>query len=197
MLGVMRPADVLPKAKAAALRALERDAESAVAHDSLGLVRLLYEWDWNGARSEFERALEIAPNDPICRICYGAWLGVMGRREEAIAEVRAATEMDPLSSLASDNLALLYEAAGLEEQAIEQNLKTIGLNPHFGASYEHLALLYAQRGMQEKALQYAEKYLALRRHDVRSRSILAGVYVILGKREEALAGLEGLKKDFP
>ena len=170
LLGVMRAADVLPKAKAAALKALERDAESAVAHDSLGLVRLLYEWDWNGAQAEFKRAVEIAPNDPICRVSYGVWLSAMGRREEAIAEVRAATEMDPLSSIASDNLALLYEAAGLEEQAIEQNLKTIGLNPHFGASYEHLALLYAQRGMHEKALQYAEKYLALRRHDVRSHA---------------------------
>jgi tetratricopeptide (TPR) repeat protein len=197
MLGGMRPADVLPKAKAAALKALERDEESEMGHLSLGLVLLMYEWDWNAARAEFERALEIAPNNPACRLSYGVWLNAMGRHEEAIAEMKAAAEMDPLSSLASHNLGQVYDAAGLDEKAIEQQLKTIEINPSFVASNEHLALLYARRGMLEKALQYAEKCLALRGSDVRSRAILASVYALSGEREKARACLEDLKRDAP
>jgi serine/threonine protein kinase/tetratricopeptide (TPR) repeat protein len=196
MQGVMRPADVLPKAKAAALKALERDEESAIAHDSLGLVRL-YEWDWDGARAEFERALEIAPNDPICRICYGVWLSAMGRHKEAIAEMTAVLDLSPLSIFGSHSLAQVYDVAGLEEQAIEQSLKTIDLNPSFVPSYEQLALLYARRGICEKALEYAQKYLSLRGHDARSRSISAGVYAICGKTDEARASIEELKRDAP
>ena len=81
MLGITRPADVFPKAKAAALKALERNEDSGGAHAALGLVRLLYEWDWNGARQEFERALQIAPNDANYRLCYGVWLNANGQPE--------------------------------------------------------------------------------------------------------------------
>jgi non-specific serine/threonine protein kinase len=79
ILGAMRPADALPKAKAAALKAFERDDESGGAHVTLGIVRLLYEWDWSGARQELERALQIEPNNPYFRLCYGVWLNAMGR----------------------------------------------------------------------------------------------------------------------
>jgi len=129
LLGAMRPADALPKARAAALKALERDDESGGAHVTLGIVRLLYEWDWSGARQELERALQIDPNNPYFRLCYGVWLNAMGRSQDAIAEMTAALDLDPLSSLISHNLASVYNGAGLEDQAIEQLLKTVELNP--------------------------------------------------------------------
>jgi serine/threonine protein kinase/tetratricopeptide (TPR) repeat protein len=197
MLGAMRPADVLPKAKAAALKALERDEESVAAHVALGLVRLLYEWDWSGAQQEFERALQIAPNHPYCRLCYGVWLNAMGRHEEAIAEMTAVVDLEPLSSIASNNLASVYYGAGHEDQAIEQHVKTVDLNPSFVLSYGPLALLYARKGMYEKALDQAEKYVALSGRDIRSRSFLSQVYAISGKREEAIACMEELKKEAP
>ena len=197
LLGIGRPADVLPKAKAAALKALGIDEESAVAHVSLGLVRLMYEWDWSGAQAEFERALEIAPTDAACHVGYGVWLNTKGRHREAIEEMKLAIDLEPLSGLASLTLAQVYDAAGLEEQAIEQNLKTIDLNPSFVPSYENLGLLYARRGMYEKARGYADKLLALRGDDPRSRSILAGIYAISGRREEALTLIEELKTDLP
>jgi TolB-like protein/Tfp pilus assembly protein PilF len=197
LLGIGRPADVLPKAKAAALKALKIHEEVAAAHASLGLVRLMYEWDWSGAQAEFERALEIAPNDPACHVCYGVWLNTMGRHQKAIEEIKLAVDLEPLSSLASLTLAQVYDVAGLEEQAIEQHLNTIDLNPSFVPSYEHLALLYARRGMYEKARGYADKLLALRGHDLRSCMILAGVYAISDRREEALALIEELKTDLP
>jgi serine/threonine-protein kinase len=197
LVGAMRPADVLPNAKAAALKALERDEESGGAHVALGLVQLLYEWDWSGARQEFERALQIAPNDPYCRLCYGVWLNAMGQHEDAIAEMTTAVNLDPLSGLASHNLASVYYVAGYEDQAIEQDLKTVNLNPSFVAAYGQLAVLYARRGTCERALDQAKKYVALSGRDVRSRSFLAQVYAISGKREEAIACIEELKKDAP
>jgi Tfp pilus assembly protein PilF len=197
LLGLGRPVDVLPKAKAAALKALEIDEEWAGAHAMLGLVRLLYEWDASGSRTEFERALEIAPNHGSCRVCYGMWLYTMGRHQQAIEEMKFAVDLEPLSGLACVSLAQAYVVAGLEEQAIDQHLKTIDLNPAFAPSYEHLALLYARRGLYERARGYADKLGELRGHDPRSRSILAGVYAISGKREEALALIEVLKTDLP
>ena len=190
----MRPAEVLPKAKAAALKALEKDEMSAIAHVSLGLVRLWYEWDWNGARAAFERALDIAPNDPICRLCYGYWLNAMGRHQEAIAEASAAVDLAPLSSIASYNLALVYDAAGLADEAIEQYRKTVELNPSSLDAHALLALSYARKGMYEEALECVENR-ALNKNDASSRSLLARVYALSGKREEARACLEELKRD--
>ena len=194
LLGAMRPADVLPKAKAAALKALERDEESGIAHVSLALVRMLYEWNWEGARQEFERALEISPNSPHAHFAHAVWQQATGRQAEAIAEMTAVVDQDPLSSLASSNLAGFYAAAGQEDRAIEQYLKTIELNPSFAGSYGQLALLYALKGMREAALEKAERFLEISGRDLRSRSFLAVVYALLGKREEAIACIEELKK---
>jgi serine/threonine protein kinase len=195
LLGAMRPADALPKARGAALKALERDDESGGAHVTLGIVRLLYEWDWSGARQELERALQIDPNNPYFRLCYGVWLNAMGRSQDAIGEMTAALDLDPLSSLISHNLASVYNRAGLEDQAIEQLLKTVELDPSFVASYGQLAVSYARKGMHDKAVELAEKFVALSGRDTRSRCFLSMVYAISGKREEAIACMEDVKKD--
>ena len=197
LLGTMRPIDVLPKARAAALKALEREEDSAVGHLALGFVRMLYEWDWEGARQEFERALRISPNSIHCRFSYAIWLSATGRPEVAIEEMTQVVIQDPLSTLASHNLATLYAAAGYDDRAIEQHLKTIELNPSFVGSYGQLAVLYAMKGMCEPALVQAEKFLALSGRDLRSRSFLAIVYALSGRREEAIACFEDVKKEAP
>jgi tetratricopeptide (TPR) repeat protein len=161
------------------------------------VVRLLYEWDWSGARQEFEQGLQVAPNDPYVRLCYGVWLNAMGRSQEAIVEMTAALDLDPLSSLISHNLAHVYNAANLEDRAIEQHLKTLELDPSFLASYGQLAVLYARKGLHDKAMEQVEKYLAFSGRDVRSRCFLSQVYAISGRREEAIACVEDLKKEAP
>jgi tetratricopeptide (TPR) repeat protein len=121
----------------------------------------------------------------------------VGRHEEAITEMTAAAELDPLSSVVSHNLGQVYDVAGLEEKAIEQQLKTVDLNPYFVPSHEHLVLLYARRGMYTDAVRYAKRFLALRGRDPWSRSILAGVSALSGRREVARACLEELRRDVP
>jgi serine/threonine protein kinase/tetratricopeptide (TPR) repeat protein len=195
ILGAMRSAEALSKARTAALKALESDDECGGAHVALGIVRLLYEWDWSGARQELERALQIEPNNPYFRLCHGVWLNAMGRSQDAIAEMTVALDLDPLSSLISHNLASVYVGAGLEDQAIEQYLKTLELNPSFTASYGQLAGSYARKGMHDKAVELAKKFVTLSGRDTRSRCFLSMVYAISGKREEATACMEDLKKD--
>jgi tetratricopeptide (TPR) repeat protein len=197
MLGVMRPADVLPKAKAAALNAVERNEHAGSPRVALALVRLLYEWDWRGARQELERAFQLDPGDPYCRLCYGVWLNAMGQAEEAIREMKVALDMDPLSILISHNLAGVYYGAGLEDHAIEQHLRTLELNPAFPAAHGQLAILYSRRGACDKALDAAERFLSLSGRDLRSRCFLAMVYANCGMRAEATACVESLEKETP
>jgi adenylate cyclase len=93
------PKDAFPKAKAAALKALELDSSLAEAHAALGFVLLYWDWDWSAAESELKRAIELKPSYVVGHHWYGEYLSAMGRHEQAIAEIRRAQELDPLSSL--------------------------------------------------------------------------------------------------
>ena len=97
--GYLPPREVIPQAKAAALRALQLDDTSAEAHNSLGFSRLIYEWDWRAAIKEFHRALEINPNYSPAHYWLASYLSAAGRHHEALAEDRRASEIDPLSVL--------------------------------------------------------------------------------------------------
>ena len=95
---VVSPQEGFPRARVAALKALELDDKLAEAHTTLGVVKLLYEWDWAGAEREFKRALEINPSYSDAHQTYGNYLSqVMGRYDEALTEMRRAQELDPLS----------------------------------------------------------------------------------------------------
>jgi tetratricopeptide (TPR) repeat protein len=107
--GVMPPADAFPKARAAALKAVQIDETDAGAHVQLGLVGLFYDWEWPGAQAEIPTALGLAPNYASAHFACGAWLLAMGRSEESIVELKRALELDPLSSPISGFLAAAYD----------------------------------------------------------------------------------------
>ena len=197
MLGVIRAADAFPKAKAAALKALEIEEESGLAHAALGIVKMLFEWDWGGAGQEFQRALEIAPNSSYCRLCLGFWLIVVGRHNEGLAEMTMAADLEPLSSFISHQLAFAYREAGFADQGIEQYLRTIDLDPSFAEPYRQLALIYARKGMHERSLDYAKNFLELCGSRIAGRALLACVYAISNRREQAVTLLEELEKQVP
>jgi serine/threonine protein kinase/Tfp pilus assembly protein PilF len=197
MMGVISAADAFPKAKAAALKALEIEEESGLAHAALGIVKMLFEWDWSGAGREFQRALEIAPNSSYCRMCHGFWLIVLGRRKEGLDEMTMAADLEPLSSFISDQLSFAYRAAGFEDQGIEQYLRTIDLDPSFAEPYRQVALIYAQNGVHERSLDYANKFLELCGSRIAGRALLACVHAISNRRDQALTLLEELEKEVP
>jgi TolB-like protein/tetratricopeptide (TPR) repeat protein len=184
--GTLAPADAFPKAKAAALRALEIDETFAGVHVSLAVVHLLYDWDWPGAESEIQRGLQLAPNDAGGHFAYGEWWTAMGRFEEAVVELERALDLDPLSSPISANLASAYSFVGQYDQALEQICKTVELDPSFVAAQGLLAVLLSRAGHFDDAVAEAEKYLSLTGSDLRGKSILGAVYAIAGRAEEAM-----------
>jgi TolB-like protein/predicted Zn-dependent protease len=155
------PTEVMPRAKQAALRALELDPKLASAHVMLGDVRLFFDWDWPGAEMEYRRALEINPSLPEGQLGYANYLGTLGHFDEAISRVQQAYLFDPLA-LESRNEALwVYYFSGRMPETVEQCQKTIELEPAAGLPHAMLALAYAQMGQRSETLRAAESAIRL------------------------------------
>jgi serine/threonine protein kinase/Flp pilus assembly protein TadD len=183
--GVLAPADSFPKARAAALRAVQIDEMDAGSHVELGLVRLFYDWDWKGAEAEIQRGLNLAPNDAAGHFAYGAWLLAMRRYEEGILELQRALDLNPLSSPISGFLAGAYKQARQYERALEQCRQTVELDPSFTAAQALLASLLALMGRGEEAVAQAQKCVSLPGGDLRSGSTLGLVYAVIGREDDA------------
>jgi len=150
------PAEVMPRAKEAALRAVELDPNLASGHVRLAYVHLFFDWDWPAAEKEYRRALEINPSLPEAQLGYANYLGTLGRFDEALSRVRLAYLYDPLA-LESRNEALwIYYFSGRMPETIEQCQKTIELEPSAGTPYAVLAIAYAQTGNTTEAIRAAE-----------------------------------------
>lgn len=138
------PNEVIPKAKAAAARALELDDSSSEAHDTLGGIANVYDWDWTKAETEHRRALELNPNNALAHLAYAAYLVAVGQREKTREEVRKAQRLDPLSPFFHAAGGLMLYLAGYREEGIQQNLKAIELAPDFSSPHGNLAESYFQ-----------------------------------------------------
>jgi tetratricopeptide (TPR) repeat protein len=155
------PADVMPRAKEAALRAVEFDPNLASGHVRLGYVRLFFDWDWPVAEKEYRRALDINPSSPEAQLGYANYLGTLGRFEEALSRVQQAYLFDPLA-LESRNEALwIYYFSGRMPETIEQCQKTIELEPAAGLPYAMLAMAYARMDQRQETLRAAENAIPL------------------------------------
>jgi TolB-like protein/DNA-binding winged helix-turn-helix (wHTH) protein/Flp pilus assembly protein TadD len=178
------PAEVMPRAREAALRAVELDPKLGSAHVRLGYVRLFFDWDWPAAEAEYRRALEINPSLPEAQLGYANYLATLGRFDEAISRVQQAYLFDPLA-LESRNEALwIYYFSGRMPETIEQCRKTIELEPAADLPYAMLGLAYAQMGQRAEALRAAEKAIRL----ANSPSVMtttAAVLARVGQKQEA------------
>ncbi len=156
------PKEAMPKAKAAALKALELDESLAEAHTSLGVVKFVYDWDWTGAESEFKRAIELNPNYPSVHHFYSVYLAnVLGRFDEAIAEGKRGLELDPLSININNVVAIHLFNAGRYDEAIEQRRKMIEMDPQSADAHYHLGEALAAKGLYQKAFDEHMQALAL------------------------------------
>ena len=149
--GFKSPAESLPKAYAAARKAIEIDPQSAEAHASLGLV-LSHRWDWADAEAEFRRALELDPRYANAHHWYGDYLSIKSRHDEALAEARRALELDPLNLMISTWVGLRYYLAHNYSGAIEQNRNSVELDSNFAAAHLLLGEDYIQAGFQSEAV---------------------------------------------
>ena len=151
------PADVFPKAKEAALKALQIDDSLAEAHASLAWVTALYDWDWSGAEREFQRAIGLNPNYATAHQWYGIVLWNTGRLDEAMNEERRALELDPLSLIINRNVGDVYLFQKRYDQAIAQYRRTLELDPTFNSAINNMVLAYAHKGMYAEAIAEFQK----------------------------------------
>jgi serine/threonine protein kinase/Tfp pilus assembly protein PilF len=194
VFGSLSPMEAFPKAKAAAVRALEIDPSLAEAHAVLAFVRLVNDWDWPGAEAESRRALELAPHLPGGHYVYSHWCITQDRCEEATVEARRALDLDPLSLPCNFHLGAIYYSTRRYDDAIEQLQKTSELDPAFAPAHRALAVAYARKGMSQQAAAEVETALALSGADPFSRAALARVSALMGRQDEARKVLDELRQ---
>ena len=191
---VMTPKEALPKAKAAAVKALELDTALGEAHNSLAFCLDGYDWDFDSAGKEFRRAIELNPGYATAHHWYAWHLSLLGRYDEAIAEMKKAENLDPLSLIINADLAELLVLAHLSDESIQQSRKTIEMDSNFAFAHNQLAQALLQKHLDEEAVAELQKALQLSPGSPTIMANLARGYVASGKRGEALKLLNDLKK---
>jgi TolB-like protein/Flp pilus assembly protein TadD len=183
--GALPPAEAVPKAKAAAEQALQIDETLAEAHTSLAFAKEEYDWDWSGAEREYKRAIELNPNYGTAHQWYAVHLAVRGRYPEAIAEIKQAQKVDPLSLVINMNAGWVFYFARQYDEAVGQCRKTLELDPNFAPGHWMLGQAYRQKGMHEEAIAEFQKAVALFEGDPIQLAVLGHGYAVAGKRSEA------------
>jgi Tfp pilus assembly protein PilF len=194
-LEIVPPKDAFPKAKDSALRALQLDPALAEAHASLGILHLLYDWDWPGAETELRRAMELNPGNAYIRHWFAHYLETMGRLAEAQVEMERALDMDPLSDMIGFDMVLNYSYSRQREKALEAVRKAVQLHPHNPFLQASLGYVLADAGKREEAI--AELQKAAPSADIVPplKAFIASTYALAGKPQEArkmLAEVEAL-----
>jgi serine/threonine-protein kinase len=186
--------EAYPKAKAAALKAMQLDQNLAEPHSSLARVLEDYDWDWSGAEREHQRAIELNPNYATARHWHAYGLGLRGWNKEALAEIELARTLDPLSPIINAEVASILYWGRQYDQAIVEARKALELEPNSLPAHLYLGEIYLTKGMYKDALAEFQIVLTLDRTDPRTSAYLAAAYAAAGNREEALRMLGRLKQ---
>jgi len=149
--GCSQEAELVSKSRAAALKAIELDPNSGAAHAWLGKLAFFYEWNLPKAENELKRAIELDPHHLTSHVIYSVFLVTVGRREDGLAEMRRAKEIDPTSQITNVISIFVFYLARDYDQAIEQGNKTIELYPGSAGAYDWLGASYEKRGLYDQA----------------------------------------------
>lgn len=189
------PREAYARARAAALRAAEIDAELSEAHASLGQILVQFDWDWAGAEREFRRALELNPSNGVAlhwrSHCYLA----QGRFDESARDALRALDTDPVSVMLNIHLGEHQHLARQYDLAIEQYRRALELSPNHPNARPLLALVYEAKGMYGEAIAELEAAEPFWAGTSRVRGPLGRVYGLAGRRAEALRVLQELIRD--
>jgi tetratricopeptide (TPR) repeat protein len=149
--GVMLPAEGFPRARAAAMRALEIDPNLADAHVTIGLERLFHGWDWPAAAAALDKAISVDPNSALAHAVHSLWFVTCGRFEEAMAATRRARALDPLSPFINMGVAWVYHFEGRHQEAVREVLDILALRPGLEEANNVLISAYERLGRYEEA----------------------------------------------
>jgi len=153
LYGVDNPEELEHRAKAAAAKAVSLDDSSAQAHVILAGTKVLFDFDWAGAESQFQRALTLNPNDALAHHWYAnLYLAPEGRFQEAIAEMEVAQQLDPLSLIINTDLGYAYYLAGDDDAALTQFRKVLNMDPQFVPAHFDLSMLYVKHRKYDLAV---------------------------------------------
>lgn len=186
--------EFMPRARAAALRALEIDDTLAEAHTSLGLISENYQYDWKGAEKEFLRAIQLNPDYATAHQWYAELLSWEGRFDEAFAESERARQLDPLSLIiASDHGALLYFSRQYD-RAVTHCKAVLAMDPHAGRCSAFLLYSLVELGRFPEALDTMQQRPSA---PDSAWALAQRVYLFgrWGRTAEARAALEKLKRE--
>jgi serine/threonine protein kinase len=189
---VLPAREVMPRAKTAAMKALEIDGAISEAHASLGWAKLTLDWDWPGAEKEFKRSLDLNPNYATAHQWYAEYLTVMGRPDEARASMQRAQELEPVSLPIGVALASTLYYARQNDQAIEQCRRAILMDPQFVGSHVILGRAYQQKGAYAEAVAELRQAFQLSEGDTNELAALGRAYAQSGSRAEAQKVLKEL-----
>jgi TolB-like protein/Flp pilus assembly protein TadD len=195
--------EIARNARTAAMKALDLDDKLSEAHAALGFTKFLWDWEWEAAEKEYQRALQLNPNNAIGYHRYAVLLLSLGRYEEALRNFERAHQIDPLSPLVNRWLVESLVKAGRSDQALEQARKMLEL--HSGNYYAHFGagVVYALLNMYKEAIPQLEQASSISASgkklgaNASARRLLAHSFLATGRREEAEKILNELIRDTP
>jgi TolB-like protein/Flp pilus assembly protein TadD len=193
MWGDLPQMESAPKAKAAAIRALEIDDQLAEAHASIGWTMFAFDWNWSAAERELQRSIELNPSYATAHRWLANCLTQQERHEEALTAIKRGHQPDPVSLITNSVLAFTSYMARDYEKAIEDEWKTLELDDQFAPAHWVLGMALEQKGQLSDAISEFQKATALDVHPI-YLAALGHAYGVTGQTEQGLAILHNLAK---
>ena len=191
LYGALTPQEAYPKARAAAEKALEIDDRFTKAYNSLGVVKLFYEWDWAGAETAFKRAIELNHGYSDARQRYGMFLTAQGRFAEAVAEFERARQFDPLSLIIQTIAGYPFYYSRRYDEAARLFAEVTATDETYSMAHFRLGLTMAQQGLYDDSIVELQKAIGLS-NDRDTIAALGYVHGLQGNHGEANAALAEL-----
>lgn len=184
---ILPPKEAMPKAEEAAQKALVLDDTLAEAHTSLAYLKFTYDWDWNAAEQEFERAIALNPGYDNAHHWYSHLLMARGRQDESMAEARRALELSPSDTVMNEHLGWTYLMMRDYDNAIKSCRKALDMDPNFLLAHRVLGLAYLYKGQHGDAIAEFQSGVQLSHDDPVAEAYLARAYATWGQKDKAVA----------
>lgn len=191
------PSEAMPRAKGLALKALELDDTLAEAHVSLAYVKLSFDWDFPGARKEFERAIELRPSYAMAHHWYGHYFLAAAELDRAVAEMEQAVELDPLSLINIVGLGWAHYYSREYDSAIAEYRRVLTMDTNFVMAHYAFGLALEKKGLYDEAIAEFQRAISLSGGTMGAVAALGHAYAKSGRTAEAgqqIGLLEGILK---
>jgi DNA-binding winged helix-turn-helix (wHTH) protein/TolB-like protein/Flp pilus assembly protein TadD len=183
---ILPPKEAMPKAEAAAQHALAIDDSLAEAHTSLAYLKFTYDWDWDAAEHEFERAIALNPGYDNAHHWYSHLLMARGRQNESLREAKRALELSPSDTVMNEHIGWTYLMMRDYDNAIQSCRKALDMDPDFLLAHRVLGLAYLYQGQHDDAIAEFQRGVQLSHDDPVAEAYLARAYAAARENDKAI-----------